>query len=184
MSRKLTFDNVIESWFKTSKLESKEMSKRSLSLTRKSCCSSISLLVVKRKEKLALAQLKTKRLLKEQRKMTELQYEREFMEAQKEEEKTAVCLDVYKQAEAENECGNVDNMGMVAMELESSVTQGTELCYLYEEPYWSDERTNVVLQPIPFECTPVPVRVSSEQSPASRNLFRGQKGGPHRKLRD
>ena len=63
MSRKLTFDNVIESWFKTSKLESKEMSKKSLSLTRKSrrsherkssCCSSISLLVVKSKVNLAL----------------------------------------------------------------------------------------------------------------------------------
>ena len=114
MSRKLTFDNVIESWFKKSKLESKEVSERSLSLTKKSrrsheskssYSSSISSSVVKRKEKLALAQLKTKQLLKEQelkRKMTELQYEREFMEAQMEEERAAVSLDVYKQAEVEN----------------------------------------------------------------------------------
>ena len=40
MPRKLTFDNVInnviESWLKKSKLESKEVSERSLSLTRKS----------------------------------------------------------------------------------------------------------------------------------------------------
>ena len=36
MSRKLTFDNFIESWIKKSKLESKELSERSLSLTRKS----------------------------------------------------------------------------------------------------------------------------------------------------
>ena len=191
MSRKLTFDNVIESWFKKSKLESKEVSERSLSLTKKSrrsheskssYSSSISSSVVKRKEKLALAQLKTKQLLKEQelkRKMTELQYEREFMEAQMEEERAAVSLDVYKQAEVENEFGNVDNMDTVSMELESSVVQGTELCYLYEEPYWSDERANVVVQPIPFECTPVQVCVPSEQSPASGNALRGQKVGPH-----
>ena len=58
------------------------------------------------------------------------------------------------------------------MELESSVVQGTELCYLYEEPYWSDERANVVMLPIPSECTPVQVCVPSEQSPASGNALR------------
>ena len=191
MSRKLTFDNVIESWFKKSKLESKEVSKRSLSLTKKSrrsheskssYSSSISSSVVKRKEKLALVQLKTKQLLKEQElkwRMTELQYEREFMEAQMEEERAAVSFDVYKQAEVENEFGNVDNMDTVSMELESSVTQGTELCYLYDQPYWSDERANVVVQPIPFERTPVQVCVPSEQSLASGNILRGQKVGPH-----
>ena len=36
MSRKLAFHNVIESWFKKSRLESKEVSERSLPLTRKS----------------------------------------------------------------------------------------------------------------------------------------------------
>ena len=190
MSRILTFDNVIESWFKKSKLESKEVSERSLSLTKKSrrsheskssYSSSISSSVVKRKEKLALAQLKTKQLLKEQelkRRMTELKYEREFMGAQMEEQRAAVSLDVYKQAEVENECGSVDNMDIVSMELESSVTQGTELCYFYEEPYWSDERANVVVQPIPFECTPVQVCVPSEQSPASGNVLHGQEVGP------
>ena len=174
MSRKLAFDNVIESWFKKSRLESKEVSERSSSLTRKSrrsreskssCSGSISSSVVKRKEKLALAQLKTKQLLKEQelkRKMTELQYEREFMEAQMEEERAVFSLEVYRQAEEENEIDNVDNMDIVSMELESPVTQGTELCYLYEEPNWSDERENVVVQPIPFECTPVQVHVPLE----------------------
>ena len=191
MSRKLTFDNVMESWFKKSKLESKEVSERSLSLTKKSrrsheskssYSSSISSSVVKRKEKLALAQLKTKQLLKEQelkRRMTELQYEREFMEAQMEEERAAVSFDVYKQAEVENEFGNVDNMDTVSMELESSITQRTELCYLDDQPYWSDERANVVVQPIPFERTPVQVCVPSEQSLASGNVLRGQKVGPH-----
>ena len=129
MSRKLAFDNVIESWFKKSRLELKEVSERSLSLTRKSrksheskssCSGSISSSVVKRKEKLALAQLKTKQLLKEQelkRKMTELQYESEFMEAQMEEERAVVSLEVYRQAEEENEIDNVDNMDIVSMEL-------------------------------------------------------------------
>ena len=36
-----------------------------------------------------------------------------------------------------------------------------------------------MVQPIPFECTPVQGRVPSEQSPASRKVFRGQKVGPH-----
>ena len=65
------------------------------------------------------------------------------------------------------------------MKLESSVTQGTELGYLNEEPYWSDEGANVELQPIPFECTPVQVCLPSEQSPASGNVLHGQKVGPH-----
>ena len=98
------------------------MSERSLSLTKKSrrsheskssYSSSVSSSVVKRKENLALAHLKTKQLLKEQelkRRKTELQHEGEFMESQMEEERAAVSLDVYKQAEVENECGNVDNM--------------------------------------------------------------------------
>ena len=192
MSRKLTFDNVIESWLEKSKKESKEVCERSLSLTRKSrrsheskssYSSSISSSVVKRKEKLALARLKTKQLLKEQefkRKMIELQYERQFMEAQMEEERAAVSLDVYKQAEEENECVDVDNKDIVSMELESSVTQGTELHYLHEEPYWRDEKANVVVQPISFECTPVQVRVPLQQLPTSGKVFRGQKVGPHK----
>ena len=189
--KKLTFDNVIESWLEKSKMESKEVCERSLSLTRKSrrsheskssYSSSISSSVVKRKEKLALARLKTKQLLKEQefkRKMIELQYERQFMEAQMEEERAAVSLDVYKQAEEENECVDVDNKDIVSMELESSVTQGTELHYLHEEPYWRDEKANVVVQPISFECTPVQVRVPLQQLPTSGKVFRGQKVGPH-----
>ncbi|PFX13875.1 hypothetical protein AWC38_SpisGene22013 [Stylophora pistillata] len=126
MSRKLTFDNVIESWVKKSKLESKE-------------------------------------------------YEKEFMEARMEEKRAAVSLDVYKQAEVENECCNVDNLDILSMELESSAIQGTELCYSNKEPYRSDEKAYVVVQPIPFECTPVQVRVPSEQLPPSGNVSCGQK---------
>ena len=95
-----------------------------------------------------------------------------------EDERAAVSFDVYKQAEVENEFGNVDDMDTVSMDLESLVTQGTELYHLNEELYWSDEGANVVVQPIPFECTLVQVCVPSEQSPASGNVLRGQKVGP------
>ncbi|PFX12042.1 hypothetical protein AWC38_SpisGene24059, partial [Stylophora pistillata] len=111
--------------------------------------------------------------------MIELQYKKEFMEARMEEERAAVSLHVYKQAEVENECCNVDNMDILFMELESSAIQGTELCYSNEEPYRSDEKANVVVQPIPLECTHVPVRVPSEQLPTSGYVSCGQKVGLH-----
>ena len=71
-----------------------------------------------------------------------------------------------------------------SMELASSVTQGTELCNLYEETNWTDERAHV-LRPIPYECTPVQVHVPLEPSSTSGNVFRGQKVGHtvQRKLR-
>ena len=89
--------------------------------------------MVKKKERLALEQLKTKKLLGEQElkcKMTELEYEKEFMEAQ--EEREIVRLEVYKQAE-ENKIDNLergDNMDILSMELESSTTQRTKPCNL------------------------------------------------------
>lgn len=91
--------------------------------------------MVKKKERLALEQLKTKKLLGEQElkcKMTELEYEKEFMEAQ--EEREIVRLEVYKQAE-ENKIDNLergDNMDILSMELESSTTQRTKPCNLNE----------------------------------------------------
>lgn len=91
--------------------------------------------MVTKKERLALEQLKTKKLLGEQElkcKMTELEYEKEFMEAQ--EEREIVRLEVYKQAE-ENKIDNLergDNMDILSMELESSTTQRTKPCNLNE----------------------------------------------------
>lgn len=73
MTRKMNFDAVIESWCRKSKLESIERweevsslhSKPRRSSTRtSSCSSSVSSAVVKRKEKLALAQLKKKTVIK------------------------------------------------------------------------------------------------------------------------
>lgn len=99
MTRKMNFDAVIESWYRKSKLESIERweevsslhSKPRRSSTSTSSCSSlVSSTVVKRKEKLALAQLKKKQLLKEQelkRQMEEFNYKKEIMEAQMEEER-------------------------------------------------------------------------------------------------
>ena len=67
-------------------------------------------------------------------KMTELEYEKEFMEAQMEEEREIVRLEVYKQAE-ENKIDNLergDSMDILSMELESSTTQRTKPCNLNE----------------------------------------------------
>ena len=67
-------------------------------------------------------------------KMTELEYEKELMEAQMEEEREIVRLEVYKQAE-ENKIDNLergDNMDILSMELESSTTQRTKPCNLNE----------------------------------------------------
>lgn len=91
--------------------------------------------MVKKKERLALEQLKTKKLLGEQElkcKMTEFEFGKEFMEAQ--EEREIVRLEVYKQAE-ENKIDNLergDNMDILSMELESSTTQRTKPCNLNE----------------------------------------------------
>lgn len=91
--------------------------------------------MVKKKERLALEQLKTKKLLGEQElkcKMTELEFGKEFMEAQ--EEREIVRLEVYKQAE-ENKIDNLErgeNMDILSMELESSTTQRTKPCNLNE----------------------------------------------------
>jgi len=58
------------------------------------------------------------------RKMTELQYsEKECMEAQVEEEKATASLEIYKQAEDENEIGNVERGDNID-------TGESELCYL------------------------------------------------------
>ena len=71
--------------------------------------------------------MKTKQLLREHeliRKMTEeLQYEKEFMQAQMEEEKVIVSSEVYKKTEEQNEIGSVekeDSLNTVSMELASS----------------------------------------------------------------
>ena len=75
MAKKLDFDTVFESWFRKSKFESMGLREEAFSLSRKSrrshrsksfYASSVSSSVVKRKEKLALAQLKTKQLSREQ----------------------------------------------------------------------------------------------------------------------
>ena len=91
MERKLTFDSKIKSW----ELEAMERELYSRKATRSRShssrsfgSSSVSLALAKKKEQLALAQLKTKQVLREQelkRKMSELQYAKEIMEAQMEE---------------------------------------------------------------------------------------------------
>ena len=84
-----------------------------------------------------------------------MQYEKEFMQAQMEEEKVTVSLEVYKKTEEENEIGSVekgDSMDNVSMELASSATGESEPSDLNKRPIWNDEKSNVVLKPIPFTC--------------------------------
>ena len=62
-----------------------------------------------RKEQLALAQLKKEQVLHEQelkRKMSEVQFEKEIIEAQMEEEKAAVNLKVYEEIESQGARSN------------------------------------------------------------------------------
>ena len=130
IGRKLTFDSKIKSW----KLEALERepysrkSNRSRSHTsRSSGSSSLSLALAKKKEQLALAQLKTKQVLREQelkRKMSELQYAKEFMEAQMEEERAAVSFNVYEDVEGQGASSNVEEYDERLAEL---ATDGTNM---------------------------------------------------------
>ena len=130
IERKLTFDSKIKSW----KLEALERepysrkSNRSRSHTsRSSGSSSLSLALAKKKEQLALAQLKTKQVLREQelkRTMSELQYVKEFMEAQMEEERAAVSFNVYEEVEGQGASSNGEDYDERLAEL---ATDGTNM---------------------------------------------------------
>lgn len=63
--------------------------------------------LAKKKEQLALGQLETKQVLREQeleQKMLELQYAKEFMEAQMEAERAAVSFHFYEEVCCKFEC--------------------------------------------------------------------------------
>ena len=113
IAQKAAFETGIESW-KPKAMSIKRRDGDIKSLTRQlsksskggsSGSSSASMVLAKRKEQLALAQLKTKQLLREQhlqRKMSELQYERDLTEAEMEEERAMATVNVYK--ELEDQC--------------------------------------------------------------------------------
>ena len=106
MTRKMHLDELTASWQRTLELEARERGevssssgKTSRSSVSKSMSRSSKLSTVSRKrEKLALAQLKRTQLFKQhelERKMAELNYQKEAMEAQMEEERALVSLHVY-----------------------------------------------------------------------------------------
>ena len=113
MAQMAAFEIAIESW-KSKAMSTKGRHDDIKSFTRKlsksskggsSGSSSASMILAKRKEQLALAQLKTKQLLCEQqlqRKMNEIHYERDLMEAEMEEERVMASVNVYK--ELEDQC--------------------------------------------------------------------------------
>ena len=130
IERKLTFDSKIKSW-KLEALEREPYSRKSnrshSHTSRSSGSSSLSLTLAKKKEQLALAQLKTKQVLREQelkRKMSELQYAKEFMEAQMEEERAAVSFNVYEEVEGQGASSNVEDYDERLAEL---ATGGTNM---------------------------------------------------------
>ena len=130
IGRKLTLDSKIKSW-KLEVLEREPYSRKSnrsrSHTSRSSGSSSLSLALAKKKEQLALAQLKTKQVLREQelkRKMSELQYAKEFMEAQMEEERAAVSFNVYEEVEGQGASSNVEDYDERLAEL---ATDGTNM---------------------------------------------------------
>ena len=83
--------------------------------------------LTKKKEQLALAQLKTKQVLREQelkRKRSELQYAKQFVEAQVEEERAAVSFNVYEKVEGQGASSNVEDYDERLAEL---ATDGTNM---------------------------------------------------------
>ena len=113
LAQKAALDIAIESW-KSKAMSIKGRDDDIKSFTRKlsksskggsSGSSSASMILAKKKEQLALAQLKSKQLLREQqlqRKMNEIHYERDLMEAEMEEERAMASVNVYK--ELEDQC--------------------------------------------------------------------------------
>ena len=111
MTREMHLDEIMASWRRRLKLEARERGEEVSSSSGKTSRSSVSksmsrsskLSTVSRKrEKLALAKLKRTQLFKQhelERKMAELNYQKEAMEAQMEEERALVSLNVYDEVE-------------------------------------------------------------------------------------
>lgn len=109
MARKLKFDSKIESWKSERDQGAMPLSRKSSRTSRSSSSSSVSLALAKKREQLALAQLKTTQVLREQelkRKMSELQYAKEIMEAQMEEERATVSLNVFEEVDRQGTRAN------------------------------------------------------------------------------
>ena len=113
MTKKINFDSITREAIRRAKKEAKEkgecfstISHESLSIRSKASGSSRLSTVSKKREMLAIAQLKLQQLERQQemeRKMSELQQQRELMEAQMEAEQAMVSLKIYEVCEGESE---------------------------------------------------------------------------------
>ena len=126
MTRKMHLDEMMVSLRRSLKLASRQRGDDASSFSGKSKRSSASKsshsskfsTVSKKEEQLALAQLKRSQLLKQHelgRRMAELNFEKEYMEAQMEEERAIVSLNVYKEESdnnSEHENGNKNTLSM------------------------------------------------------------------------
>ncbi len=160
MTRKMHLDEMIASFWRRLKLEARERgevssssgktsrSSASKSMSRSSKLSTVS----RKKEKLALAQLKRSQLLKQhelERKMSELNFEKEAMEAQMEEERALVSLNVYNE-EADIELEREHSNSIRA----TTVLQQQQVLSPFVQPYVPQEPPvdppSIPLQPVPI----------------------------------
>ena len=164
MTRKMHLDEMIASLWRRLKLEARERgevssssgktsrSSASKSMSRSSKLSTVS----RKKEKLALAQLKRSQLLKQhelERKMSELNFEKEAMEAQMEEERALVSLNVYNE-EADIELEREHSNSIRA----TTVLQQQQVLSPFVQPYVPQEPPvdppSIPLQPVPITHSP------------------------------
>lgn len=98
MDKKIYLDKVVACWQRKSKLHSIGKGQSQISVSRSAASSASAL--SKKREKVALAQLKINQLKQRhemQRKMAELKYEEELMEAQMEEEQAKVSFNIQNE---------------------------------------------------------------------------------------
>ena len=101
----MQLDEVVECWCKGSKSGDFKYKTQSL-ISGLIGASSASSTVSKKREKVALAQLKVNQLMKRQemkRRLAELRYQEELMEAQMEEEQAMVSYNIYNEQNCVNE---------------------------------------------------------------------------------
>ena len=165
MTRKMHLDELMASWQRRLKLEAREQGevssssgKTSRSAVSKSMSRSLKLSTVSRKrERLALAQLKRTQLFKQhelERKMAELNYQKEAMEAQMEEECALVSLNVY-----DKEVDVVSKEEDTKKYTASRVSQQPQTLSPFAQPYVTqvppEQPSNIPPQPVHAATLPM-----------------------------
>ena len=163
MTRKMHLDELMASWQRRLKLEAREQGevssssgKTSRSSVSKSMSSSKLSTVSRKRERLALAQIKRTQLFKQhelERKMAELNYQKEAMEAQMEEERALVSLNVYDKEV------NVVSKEDTKKYMPSRVSQQPQTLSPFAQPYVTqvppEQSSNIPPQPVHTATLPM-----------------------------